>query len=77
MLIISRKIDEKIKIGDDIEIVIVDINKGQVKIGINAPKNVPIFREELIENIKNENKKANKEIEIEKITALTKVINEN
>ncbi len=77
MLIISRKIDEKIKIGDDIEIVIVDINKGQVKIGINAPKNVPIFREELIENIKNENKKANKEIEIEKINALTKVINEN
>ena len=77
MLIISRKIDEKIKIGDDIEIVIVDINKGQVKIGINAPKNIPIFREELIENIKNENKKANKEIEIEKINALTKVINEN
>jgi carbon storage regulator len=64
MLVISRKINEKIKIGDDIEITIISIDKNQVKIGIEAPKNVTILRAELIEQITKENKKAAQTVDI-------------
>jgi carbon storage regulator len=77
MLVISRKEDQKIKIGDDIEIVIVSIDKNQVKIGINAPKEIQILRSELLEEIKKENIKAVKEIDINKLKEFTKAINEN
>ncbi len=59
MLILTRKTGEKIKIGADIEIVIVEISgMNQVKIGINAPKGIPILREEVYERIQEENIKA-------------------
>jgi len=77
MLVISRKIGEKIKIGDEIEIFIISIEKNQVKLGIEAPKAVTILRSELIENIKKENKKAIKTISIENLKNFSKVINEN
>ncbi len=77
MLVISRKINEKIKIGDDIEIVILSIDKNQIKIGIKAPKNISILRGELIENIKDENIKAAQDIDISTIKNFSKVINEN
>ena len=47
MLILTRKLDETIKIGDDITIRIVGINRSQVKIGIDAPKNIAVHREEI------------------------------
>ncbi len=74
MLVISRRINEKIKIGDDIEIVIVSIDKNQVKIGIEAPKNVAILRDELIEEVKKHNINSNREIEIEKLKDISKVL---
>ncbi len=77
MLVISRKENQKIKIGDNIEIIIVEIGKNQVKIGIEAPKSIKILRSELIEEITKENKKANKDISIETLTNFSKVINEN
>ncbi|OCC15560.1 Carbon storage regulator [Dissulfuribacter thermophilus] len=61
MLIITRKIGEKIKIGDSIEIVLLDIKGRQASIGISAPKGVTILREEVLKRIKEENIRAAKE----------------
>ncbi|MEJ2054694.1 MAG: carbon storage regulator CsrA, partial [Calditrichaceae bacterium] len=47
-----RRLGESITVGDDIKIVIVDIDGNQVKLGIEAPRNVEIYREELYEKIK-------------------------
>ena len=58
MLVLARKEEESILIGDDIEIKIVSIDKGVVKIGIEAPKDLAIIRSELLQNIKNINIKA-------------------
>jgi len=77
MLVISRKENQRVKLGENIEIVIVEISKNQVKIGIEAPKEIKILRSELLEEIKNENKKASKKISIEDINKISKVLNEN
>ncbi len=58
MLILSRKIDEKIKIGDEITLTIIEVKGDQVKIGVEAPKNVKVFRQEVFEAIQKENKVA-------------------
>ncbi len=60
MLVLSRKINQSIIIGDDIEIMLVDIRGDQIKLGINAPKNVKIFRKEVYEDIENQNLEASK-----------------
>ncbi len=49
MLIVSRKKSESILIGDDIEVIVTEIGADRVKIGIRAPKGVPILRRELAE----------------------------
>jgi carbon storage regulator len=58
MLILSRKINEKIMIGDDISISIIEIRGDQVRIGVDAPKNVKVFRQEIFDAIRAENKAA-------------------
>ena len=58
MLILSRKIDEKIKIGTDITITLIDVHGDQVKIGVEAPKDVKVFRQEVFDAIQKENKAA-------------------
>lgn len=60
MLILSRKQDESIIIDGNIEIKILEIEDGKVKIGIEAPKEIEIFRQELYKSIKEENIKAAK-----------------
>lgn len=55
MLVLARKIGEKIILNDDIEIIVLDSNQNTVRIGINAPKNVSVYREELYKEIKNAN----------------------
>jgi carbon storage regulator len=58
MLILSRKTDEKIVIGEDITVTIIEVRGDQVRIGINAPKNVKVYREEVLDAISAENKAA-------------------
>jgi carbon storage regulator len=48
MLVLSRKLGEKIYIGDNICITVVDIDRGKIRLGIEAPRSVPIFRQELL-----------------------------
>lgn len=55
MLILTRKKDESIIIDGKIEIKIVEIEDGKIKIGIDAPKDIDIMRKELYERIENEN----------------------
>ena len=49
MLVISRDVQESFMVGDDVRVIIVGIRGGKVRIGIEAPKEVPIVRSELLE----------------------------
>ena len=72
MLVLTRKNGESIKIGDDIEITIVSAKNDQVKIGIKAPKNIEVFRKEILDQIQTENQQASKDI-----TSLLKFMKKN
>ena len=58
MLVLTRKVNEKIKIGDDIIISILEIGKSGVRIGIDAPQSVSVHRQEVYDKIHDENLKA-------------------
>jgi len=58
MLVLSRQRDQTIMIGDDIEITVVDIRGDKVRLGINAPGEIPVHRKEVYEAIKRENRAA-------------------
>ena len=58
MLVLSRKLNEKIKLGDDIEIMIVAISGDTVRLGINAPKDLKILRGEIYAEIQRQNREA-------------------
>lgn len=48
MLVLSRKLGEKIYIGRDVVLTVVDIDRGKIRLGIDAPRDLPIFRQELM-----------------------------
>lgn len=52
MLILTRKIGESLLVGDDVEITVLNIRGGQVKLGVKAPKDVSVHREEIYQRIK-------------------------
>ena len=54
MLILTRKVGETLMIGDEIEVTILSLKGNQVRIGVNAPKDVPVHREEIYDRIKRE-----------------------
>ena len=58
MLILSRKTNEKIMIGEDVSISIIEIRGDQVRLGVEAPKSVKVYRQEVFDAIKAENKAA-------------------
>ena len=58
MLVLSRHRDESIMIGDDVVITIVDIRGDKVRLGIDAPQDIPVHRQEVYDAIKRENQRA-------------------
>ncbi len=55
MLILTRKLGESIIIEDNIKVTVIDINKQQIKLGIDAPKHITINREEVAKKVQDEN----------------------
>ncbi len=72
MLILSRKTDQQIKIGEDITLTIIDIRGDQVKIGVEAPRSVKVFRQEVYTAIMSENTQA--VVSAEKIGELSRIL---
>lgn len=70
MLALSRKKDEAIIINNDIEIKIIEVKGDQVKIGISAPKSVPIYRKEVYLQIQEANKEAANSVSMEALKNL-------
>lgn len=58
MLVLSRKVGEKVRIGDDIELTVIEVRGEAVRIGITAPLGVPIYRQELLDAVREENRAA-------------------
>ena len=58
MLVLSRRVNQSIKIGDDIEIMIIEVRGDQVRVGVNAPRDVAVHRKEVYLQIQQENVKA-------------------
>ncbi len=72
MLALSRKSNESIIIGNDIEITVLEVKGEQVKIGIKAPKSIPVYREEVYQQIREANKEAASDAVTENIKNLFK-----
>jgi len=58
MLVLARHLNESVMIGDDVEVVVVAVQGDQVKLGIKAPRTVPVHRKEIYEEIQRENLRA-------------------
>ncbi|MES0490359.1 MAG: carbon storage regulator CsrA [Leptospirales bacterium] len=58
MLVLSRKVNESIIIGENIEVMVVEVKGDQVKLGINAPKDISLYRGEIFQAIQEENREA-------------------
>lgn len=74
MLVLARKLDESIVLDDNIIIKIISIDKGVVKIGIDAPKNISIVRSELLKDVKDANIASSKEITPDELNLLSSFI---
>ena len=70
MLALARKVNESIMIGNDIEITVLEIKGDQIKLGVKAPKSVPIYRKELSVQIQEENKQAGSAVDVEALKGL-------
>ncbi|MDE5898219.1 MAG: carbon storage regulator CsrA [Treponemataceae bacterium] len=73
MLILSRKTDQQIQIGDEITLTIIEIRGDQVRIGVEAPKDIKVFRHEVFKAIQSENREASA-VDKEKIGVLSQML---
>ena len=74
MLVLARKLNESIVVNDDITITVISIDKGVVKLGIDAPKSVSIMRSELIEDVTDANIASSKDDNISDVSQLRSLI---
>ena len=70
MLVLTRKLNEKITVGNDIVITIIDVRSDAVRIGIEAPRDVKVHRSEVLDAVSAENRKAAEETDTAALTAL-------
>lgn len=73
MLVLSRKLGEVITIGDQISITVLEVKENKVRLGINAPKDLRIYREEIYQKVQQENKQA-AEWNLADVESLLKII---
>jgi carbon storage regulator len=73
MLILTRKLGEQITIGDDITVTLLEVNGTQVKLGIEAPKEISIHRKEIYERIRRENLKSS-EVDLDDLSEAASIL---
>lgn len=76
MLVLSRKENQAIIIGDEVKITVVNIHGDHVKLGINAPKSIKVYREEVYEEIQAENIRA-AQVSLENVKNLKDIFKKN
>lgn len=74
MLVLSRKKNQSIRIGEDIVLTIVDIQGDQIRLGIEAPRGIPVLRQELYEAVKDSNKQAAETLQKMDVTYILKQV---
>lgn len=74
VLVLARKLDESIVIGDNIIVKVVSVENGVVKLGIEAPEEISIMRSELLEQVKEQNISATGKTDLNELTELSKIL---
>ena len=74
MLVLARKLDESIVVNENITIKVISVEKGVVKLGIDAPREISIIRSELLEDVKDSNIAAAKEASTQDLNVLSKLL---
>lgn len=68
MLVLARKIGQSIVINDNIEVLVIEVRGDQVRLGIDAPRTIPVHRKELLEQIRAENVQAASEADLDVVS---------
>ena len=68
MLVLARKVGQSIVINDNIELLVIEVRGDQVRLGIEAPRSIPVHRKELLEQVRDENVKAAVDINIDLVS---------